>query len=176
MPRSTLLLTAPAWVLLATGFTAPSVNAGAEVAATSPVRLLTSAGEELAYAFASLPMTGSSGKTHRSLGLNTILYRAREEGDFVSFRFAVPEAGRYELSVSTFDYNGRATVCVSVDAAELGRLDMYAPKAYLHPPRRLGEMDLAGTEHTITVRVVGKNAKSANFNVALDELRLRRVQ
>jgi len=146
---------------------------GAEEA--KPLVLNTSRGRELVYAFAALPIAKSSGKTHRSLCINTFLYRARAVGDFVSFTFHVPKAGDYEVLVSTFDYHGRATVRAEVNGQERGMLDMYAQKAYLHPPRSIGRLKLDRGKHTITFRVTGRNAKSQNYNIALDELRLRPV-
>jgi len=153
-----------------------SVGGDAEHRSTDPVVLKTKAGTELVYAFASLPITESSGKTHRLLPLNTILYRGREVGDFVTFRFSVPKSGRFDILVSTFDYHGRATVSVSMDGKSLGSLDLYAPYAYLHSPRRVGRMELKRGDHVVTLRVTGRNRKSKNFNVAVDELRLRSVR
>lgn len=157
-------------------WTATAVGAPSGTEAAKPLVLKTSHGRELVYAFASLPIAKSSGKSHRSLGLNTFLYRARTVGDFVSFTFYVPEAGDYDVLVSTFDYNGRATVSVELDDQKLGTMDMYAEKAYLHPPRPVGRLKLGRGKHTITFRVTGRHAKSSNCNIALDELRLRPAQ
>ena len=133
-------------------------------------------GRELVYAFASLPIAASSGRTHRLLPAHTFLYRGRQVGDFVSFAFRVPKAGDYQALVSTFDYKGRATVRAEVDDHRLDTIDMYAQRAYLHPPRPIGRLKLGRGKHTITFRVTGHHAKSSNYNVALDELRLRPTQ
>ena len=131
---------------------------------------------ELVYAFASLPIAASSGRTHRLLPANTFLYRGRQVGDFVAFAFHVPTAGNYQVLVSTFDYKGRATVRADVDDQKLDTIDLYAPMAYLHPPRPVGRLRLDRGKHTVTLRVTGHHAKSSNYNIALDELRLRPSQ
>ncbi len=98
-----------------------------------------------------------------------IFWQPREEGAAVTLRLPAAKAGKYKLSVRlthSYDY---AVIQFSVNDANVGQpVDAYHEGAVAAPLLELGEVELREGDNDLTLKAVGKNAKSKGYFAGVD--------
>ena len=113
--------------------------------------------------------------TKRLDSLGSQLLGASEAGDWITFTLPEIEPGRYELLADWVLANVYGINQVEVDGQPVGEpFDAYWTGVYgggyVQP---VGEVELGPGEHTITVRVVGKNEDATNTIISVRRWLLR---
>ncbi len=113
--------------------------------------------------------------TKRLDGLGSQLLGASDVGDWITFTLPEIEPGRYELLADWVLANVYGINQVEVDGEPLGEpFDAYWSGVYsgghVVP---VGEVELGAGEHTITVRVVGRNEQATNTIISVRRWLLR---
>ncbi len=113
--------------------------------------------------------------TKRLDGLGSQLLGASKVGDWITFTLPDIEPGRYELLADWVLANVYGINQVEVDGEPVGEpFDAYWTSVYsggyVVP---VGEVELGPGEHTITIRVVGKNEKATNTIISVRRWLLR---
>lgn len=123
-----------------------------------------------------LPVTYADGcYTKRLDGLGSQLLGGSKVGDWITFELPQIDPGRYELLVDWVLADVYGINQVEVDGQPVGELfDAYWTGVYgggyVEPA---GEVELGPGEHTITIRVVGKNEKATNTIISVRRFLLR---
>jgi len=113
--------------------------------------------------------------TKRLDGLGSQLLGASEVGDWITFTLPEIEPGRYELLADWVLANVYGINQVEVDDQPVGEpFDAYWSGVYGGGyVETVGEVELGPGEHTITVRVVGKNEDATNTIISVRRWLLR---
>lgn len=113
--------------------------------------------------------------TKRLDNLGSQLLGGSKVGDWITFTLPPIEPGRYELLVDWVLADVYGINQVELDGRPVGEpFDAYAPGVYaLGYVVPVGEVTLGPGEHTITVRVVGKNEKATNTIISVRRFLLR---
>lgn len=100
----------------------------------------------------------------------------RAPGEVATVRFAVPEAGRYALTVGAKRFPSRGTCQFTADGVDVGEPhSLYAPAAGF-AAFRVGTVDVpAPGNWTLGCRIVGRDASSTGYDVALDYAELTQL-
>lgn len=98
--------------------------------------------------------------------------RTTEVGQRVEIVVDTPEAGAYELHLTTVDVASRGILQVSVDGEDVGEpVDMYA-EDLTFTEHEVGTVELEAGEHTVCFEVVGSHEASGGYMIGLQGLLL----
>jgi len=113
--------------------------------------------------------------TKRLDGLGSQLLGASKVGDWITFTLPEIAPGRYELLADWVLADVYGINQVEVDGVAVGEpFDAYAAGVYsLGYVASVGEATLGAGQHTITIRVVGKNEKATNTIISVRRFLLR---
>lgn len=129
--------------------------------------------EGLVFPFEAMAIAASSGKLCKPLGgLRTMFYRSEGPGDFVTYAFDVPAAGRYRAKLRYTTYSGYGIFRVHLDGAEVGGdIDAYAEALLAGGGSAdLGVHEVTVGRHEIRLDTVGRNPDAPTSYIGVCEL------
>jgi hypothetical protein len=102
-----------------------------------------------------------------------MMFESTKVGDNVTYTAYVPQAGNYDLHVSSKNWYNRGIFGLSIDGTKVGSThDEYNP-TYMFVDFDLGPIFLkSGGSHTFKFTVTGKNSHSSDYKMTFDYLRL----
>ena len=107
-------------------------------------------------------------------GNDQLWWTGQEAGAELRLEIPVPQEGEYQLETSLTRARDYAIVQLLIDDKELGRaVDCFvADRVDTTGLLKFGPVKLTRGPHVLTLRVVGKNARSTNYMVGLDFVRI----
>ena len=106
-----------------------------------------------------------------------LFWQCHQVGCELKLKLPVSKGGKYRVQArftKSYDYG---VVGSTIDGTLLaGGLDLYSPKVVAAPIADLGTVDLAAGDHTLTLKVTGKNEMSRGYFVGIDYVRLEPVE
>ena len=104
----------------------------------------------------------------------TVFLRSVAPGGELHFQLNQPEAKERELILNMNNFNCYGIVQVLVNGKEAGKpFDTYAPRLILCEPQSMGKVALKKGANKITLRIVGKNPRSANYFTSIRDIYLK---
>jgi hypothetical protein len=101
------------------------------------------------------------------------LFSNAQPNSLIGFSIRVAAAGTYMLELYATTAPDYATIQTLVDGNPLGApVDLYAPEVFPSGEVPIGILDLSAGSHTLSFRVVGKNAASSGYSFGLDSFTL----
>lgn len=175
----------PDWVFFAKPVTARSFRltlqrmGGDDLVALAEWRLLTDgAPVSMHYEpdmFAQKPSQGVAeiqGQSSDWAGGNHYFWHDAQEGATLKFDLQVPATGRYEVRARFTQSPDFGTVEAQMDEQKLGDVDLFAEKTQPAPEQTIGTVQLGAGNHTLTLKLTGKNPNATNTFIGVDYFKL----
>ena len=99
------------------------------------------------------------------------VFASVQTGSVLGFSVAVAAAGQHQLILYATLAPDFGTIQPLVDGQPLGEpIDLYAPLVLPSGSLAIGTINLSAGTHTLSFRIVGKNAASNGYSLGLDAL------
>jgi len=126
------------------------------------------------YPAAEIPYRGTGATVKVLDEFDAVFIRATAPGPELEFTLDVPKAGRRTLFLSAPVSNCYGIVQVLVNGKKVGEpFSTYNISTLIRRGRRVGEADFRAGKNTVTLRIVGKEPKSANFFTSVKAFHLK---
>ena len=105
---------------------------------------------------------------------DAVFIRATAPGPELEFTLDVPKAGRKTLFLTAPVSNSYGIVQALVNGEKVGGpFSTYNISTLIRRGRRIGEADFRQGKNTVTLRIVGKDPRSANFFTSVKAIHLK---